>query len=70
MGYLIAAAVVFLFIGLFLFLRPDLFWKLTEQWKSYSADEPSKLYRISTKVGGALLAAFGIVLFVLALVVK
>ena len=38
MGYLIAAAVVFLFIGLFLFLRPDLFWKLTEQWKSYSAD--------------------------------
>ena len=48
MGYLIAAAVVFLFIGLFLFLRPDLFWKLTEQWKSYSADEPSDLYRIRT----------------------
>ena len=67
MGYLIAAAVVFLFIGLFLFLRPDLFWKLTEQWKS--ADEPSNLYRISTKVGGALLAAFGIVLFVLAFIV-
>ena len=69
MGYLIAAAVVFLFIGLFLFLRPDLFWKLTEQWKSYSADEPSDLYRTSTKVGGALFAAFGLFLFVLAFIV-
>lgn len=69
MGFMIFVAVVFLFIGLFLFLRPDLFWKLTEQWKSYSADEPSDLYRISTKVGGALLAAFGLVLFVLAFIV-
>ena len=69
MGFMVFVAVVFLSIGLFLFLRPDLFWKLTVQWKSYSADKPSDLYRISTKVGGALLAAFGLFLFVLAFIV-
>ena len=35
------------------------FWRLTEQWKSYRADEPSGLYRISTKFGGICFMAAG-----------
>lgn len=52
-------------LGIFLFVRPDLMWKLTEQWKSYSADEPSDLYLLSTKIGGILLGIVGIAVLVL-----
>ena len=44
----------FCVIGIFLFLKPDVYWKLTEKWKSYRADEPSELYLKSTKFGGVL----------------
>ncbi len=47
-------------VGIFAFLRPDWVWKLTEQWKSYSADEPSDLYVASMKFGGVLMALAGI----------
>lgn len=47
-------------VGLFLFLRPALLWRITEQWKSYAADEPSRLYNISTKFGGVLLMVLGV----------
>ena len=56
MGWMIWAGIVFLALGAFLFFRPDLVWKLTEQWKSYRADEPSELYVLSTKVGGVAFA--------------
>lgn len=45
----VIAGVLILALGVFLFCRPETFWRLTEQWKSYRADEPSGLYRISTK---------------------
>ena len=48
----VIAGVLILALGVFLFCRPEAFWRLTEQWKSYRADEPSGLYRISTKFGG------------------
>lgn len=60
MGWMIWAGIVFLALGAFLFFRPDLVWKLTEQWKSYRADEPSELYVISTKVGGVAFALCGV----------
>ena len=44
----VIAGVLILALGVFLFCRPETFWRLTEQWKSYRADEPSGLYRIST----------------------
>ena len=59
MGWMIWAGIVFLALGAFLFFRPDLVWKLTEQWKSYRADEPSELYVLSTKVGGVAFALCG-----------
>ena len=57
-------------IGAFLFFKPDLFWKLTEQWKSYDASEPSDFYLASTKFGGVLFALFGIVVIVLPFVLE
>lgn len=67
MGWNIFAGIVFIGIGAFLFCRPDLLWKLTESWKSYGADGPSDLYRMSAKLGGALLALLGAAIAVLAL---
>ncbi len=54
----VIAGVLILALGVFLFCRPETFWRLTEQWKSYRADEPSGLYRISTKFGGGFHCPF------------
>ncbi len=70
MGWTVLAGVVFVALGVFLFVRPDLVWKLTEQWKSYRADEPSDLYVKSTKFGGVVFALLGVVISVLPFVVK
>lgn len=70
MGWMIWAGIVFLALGAFLFFRPDLVWKLTEQWKSYRADEPSELYVISTKVGGVAFALCGAAAFLLPFVLR
>ncbi len=55
----------FCVIGIFLFRKPDLYWRLTEKWKLYRADEPSDLYLMSTKFGGILFVLLGIVMIVL-----
>ena len=70
MGWTVLAGVVFVVLGVFLFVRPDLVWKLTEQWKSYRADEPSELYVISTKVGGVAFALCGVAAVVLPFVLR
>ena len=66
----IFGGIFFLVLGLFLFLKPGLVWKLTEQWKSYRADEPSDLYLLSTKFGGILFALLGLAMIVLPLVLE
>lgn len=63
----IFSGIFFLVLGLFLFLKPGLVWKLTEQWKSYRADEPSDLFLLSTKFGGILFALLGLAMIVLPL---
>lgn len=70
MGWTVLAGVVFVALGVFLFVRPDLLWNWTEQWKSYRADEPSDLYVKSTKFGGVAFALLGVVISVLPFVVK
>ena len=70
MGWTVLAGVVFVALGIFLFVRPDLLWNWTEQWKSYRADEPSDLYVKSTKFGGVAFALLGVVISVLPFVVK
>ena len=54
------AGILLLIVGLFLYLFPETYWKLTEQWKSYYADEPSDFYLKTTKFGGILFAIVGV----------
>lgn len=56
--------------GLLLALKPKLFWKLAERWKSYYADEPSDLYIGSSRIGGAVCAVLGAVAIVLPYLLK
>lgn len=64
------AGILFLALGVFIFLKPELVWELTESWKSNYPDEPSDLYWFSTKFGGALLALFGIAVAILSIIVE
>ena len=41
-------------LGLFMLLRPDDFFDLTEIWKSEAPGEPSPGYRCSTRFGGIM----------------
>lgn len=56
--------------GAFIFWKPALIWKWTEQWKSYRADETSDFYLKTTKLGGILFVLFGVVVIVLLLVLE
>lgn len=60
----------FSLLGLFLFIKPELVWMLTERWKSYAADEPSDLYRKSTQLGGILFILLGLAMIVLPFVLQ
>ena len=44
MLWCICGGIIFFALGIFIFLKPDLIWKITEEGKSYRADEPSDLY--------------------------
>ena len=59
MWWSIGGGIIIFALGMFIFLKPGLIWKLTEEWKSYRADEPSEFYLKTTKIGGILFALFG-----------
>ena len=42
----VLGGILLLALGIFMFFRPDLVWKLTERWKSYRADEPSAAFAL------------------------
>lgn len=44
MWWSIGGGIIIFALGMFIFLKPGLIWKLTEEWKSYRADEPSEFY--------------------------
>ena len=67
MFWAICIGIIIFAIGMFYFLKPGLLWKLTEEWKSDRADEPSELYLIDTKISGILFALFGIIIIILTL---
>lgn len=70
MFWCIGGGIFFFALGMFLFWKPDLVWKLTEEWKSYCADEPSEFYLKVTQISGILLALFGIVVMILPFIVE
>ncbi len=47
-------------VGLLLFVFPKRVWEFTEMWKSSYATEPSDLYIITTRVGGAICTLIGL----------
>lgn len=70
MGWSIVLGVVCILIGLFVFLKPQWFWALTERWKSYRAEEPSDFYKTATRIGGIFFIAMGVVFALLPLVLR
>ena len=66
----VCGGIIFLGLGMFIFLKPHLVWKLTEEWKSYRADEPSDIYLTSTKFGGILFALLGAIMIMLTLILE
>lgn len=61
---------IILALGIVMFLKPHIVWRLTEEWKSYGADEPSDLYLKSTKMGGILFALVGVIMMILPLLLE
>jgi hypothetical protein len=46
--------------GLVMLVLPGQVWRLTEQWKSQDAAEPSALYLASTRCGGTVVTIVGV----------
>ena len=61
----ICGGIIIFALGMFIFLKPDLVWKLTEEWKSDRADEPSEFYLKTTKISGIIFALFGIIIIII-----
>ena len=53
-------SIVVLIVGLIMLLNPTAWWQITEEWKSYSASEPSAFYIKITRIGGGIPTAAGI----------
>lgn len=70
MWWSIGGEIIIFALGMFIFLKSGLIWKLTEEWKSYRADEPSEFYLKATKIGGALFALFGIIMIMLPFILE
>ena len=66
----ICGGIIIFALGMFIFLKPDLVWKLTEEWKSYRADEPSEFYLKVAKIGGISFALVGIIMITLPFILE
>ena len=66
----ICGGIIIFALGMFIFLKPDLVWKLTEEWKAYRADEPSEFYLKVSKIGGISFALFGIIMITLPFILE
>ena len=66
----ICGGIIIFALGMFIFLKPDLVWKLTEERKSYRADEPSEFYLKVAKIGGISFALFGIIMITLPFILE
>lgn len=51
---------ILIIVGLVMLIKPDVFWSITESWKSNDGTEPSDLYLLSTRIGGVLFTIVGI----------
>ena len=58
------AGIVFIICGIIMLLKPQWVYMLTELWKSSVTGEPSRLYLLSTRIGGGFVTAVGILAIV------
>lgn len=56
----IIGGIVCIPMGLFMLIAPDTFYEVTQSWKSDSAGEPSKLFIVSTRLGGGAFLLVGV----------
>lgn len=52
--------ILLIVIGILMVFKSGVIWRISESWKSYRAEEPSELYRLSTRVGGILMLLVGV----------
>ena len=57
---LLLGGIFFFFFGLIMLIKPNLFFLLTEAWKTYSSADPSDFYIFTTRLGGAILTLVGV----------
>ena len=69
MWWSIGGGIIIFALGMFIFLKPGLIWKLTEEWKSYRADEPSEFYLKTTNRWYSI-CLFGIIMIMLPVILE
>ena len=57
-------AIMLIVAGIILAVAPNLVYVITQCWKSSNSSEPSRFYKIITRVQGFILVIIGIVLIV------
>ena len=57
----IIIGIVLLCIGILVIFFPGVLYELTQSWKNDSFSEPSRIYVVSARIGGAILVVVGIV---------
>ena len=50
----IVLGIIIAIAGLFMLLKPQAVYQLTEGWKSNTPGEPSDIFLLSTRIGGGL----------------
>ena len=57
---MILLSICILIIGFLMLAKPDIWWEITESWKSYDATEPSDFYIKNIRFGGGIFTVVGI----------
>lgn len=53
-------SIILIAVGIIMLIRPKIFFELTENWKSETSSEPSKLYLFGTRFGGIMCILAGV----------
>lgn len=56
----ILLAIAISIAGAVMLVKPEIIYKVTENWKSNTTGEPSDLYILSTRIGGGFFMLVGI----------
>ena len=56
---MIFLSIILIGFGLTMFFKTDVFWEITESWKSNSSSGPSDLYEFDIKFGGVMFFLVG-----------